>query len=73
VAVLSVAGAKGLEFDTVILIEPAEIMAASMRGRNDLYVAITRPTKRLRVLHRAELPAGLDQLARRDSGNLPRR
>jgi DNA helicase IV len=73
VAVLSVAGAKGLEFDTVILIEPSEIMAASMRGANDLYVAITRPTKRLRVLHHAELPAGLDQLAGRDSGNLPRR
>jgi DNA helicase IV len=63
VAVLSVAGVKGLEFDTVVLVEPAEILAASTRGANDLYVAITRPTRRLRVLYQERLPPGLDQLA----------
>ena len=62
VAVLAVNQAKGLEFDTVVLVEPAAILAASARGANDLYVAMTRPTQRLRVLHSEPLPAGLDTL-----------
>ena len=48
--------AKGLEFDAVVIVEPADILAESPRGLNDLYVALTRPTKRLAVLHSAELP-----------------
>ncbi|MEO5834735.1 MAG: AAA family ATPase [Nakamurella sp.] len=48
--------AKGLEFDAVILVEPAAIAAESGRGLNDLYVALTRPTKRLTVLHSTPLP-----------------
>ncbi len=63
VAVLAVNQAKGLEFDAVVLVEPAAILAASARGANDLYVAMTRPTQRLRVLHSEPLPAGLDTLA----------
>jgi DNA helicase IV len=59
VSVLTVAGAKGLEFDSVIVVEPASIVAESPRGGNDLYVALTRPTQRLHVVHRAELPRGL--------------
>lgn len=47
--------AKGLEFDVVVLVEPAEVLAASA---GDLYVAMTRPTRALRVLHSAPLPAG---------------
>jgi DNA helicase IV len=62
VAVLSVARAKGLEFDAVVLVEPAAILAESVRGANDLYVALTRPTQRLLVLHSEPLPAGLDSL-----------
>ena len=62
VAVLTVAGAKGLEFDGVVLVEPAAIRRESTRGANDLYVAITRPTQRLLVLHSEPLPPGLDQL-----------
>jgi DNA helicase IV len=62
VAVLTVAEAKGLEFDTVVLLEPAEILAESPRGANDLYVALTRPTQRLRVLHSYGLPAGMERL-----------
>ena len=58
VAVLTVAQAKGLEFDTVLLVEPAAIAADSPRGVNDLYVAITRATQRLHVLHDAPLPPG---------------
>jgi DNA helicase IV len=64
-AVLSVGRAKGLEFDGVVLVAPDEVMAESARGANDLYVALTRPTQRLLVLHSASLPAGLDTL--RDS------
>jgi superfamily I DNA/RNA helicase len=58
VSVLSVEQAKGLEFDTVVLVEPAAIMAESRRGANDLYVAITRATQRLHVLHARPLPPG---------------
>ena len=60
VAVMSVADCKGLEFDAVVVVEPAEIVAAGRRGVNDLYVALTRPTQRLRVLHSMPLPAGLE-------------
>jgi DNA helicase IV len=63
VSVLDVAAVKGLEFDSVVVVEPAEILAASSRGANDLYVALTRPTQRLLVLHSRELPAGLSALA----------
>ncbi len=62
VAVLAVTQAKGLEFDTVVLVEPARILAASARGANDLYVALTRPTQRLRVVHSDPLPPGLETL-----------
>jgi DNA helicase IV len=51
--------AKGLEFDSVIVVEPAAIVAASHRGISDLYVAMTRATQRLRILHRQPLPPGL--------------
>jgi DNA helicase IV len=47
--------AKGLEFDIVVLVEPAEVGAAST---GDLYVAMTRPTQQLRVVHHAELAPG---------------
>jgi hypothetical protein len=63
VAVLSVTEAKGLEFDTVVLVEPAAILRESPRGANDLYVAITRPTQRLRVLHGELLPAGFEGIS----------
>jgi superfamily I DNA/RNA helicase len=61
VAVLTVAEAKGLEFDGVLLLEPAAIRTDSPRGLNDLYVAITRPTQRLHVLHADPLPSGFEQ------------
>ncbi|WP_407342418.1 HelD family protein [Pengzhenrongella phosphoraccumulans] len=47
--------AKGLEFDVVVLVEPSEVGAASA---GDLYVAMTRPTRQLRVVHHDELPDG---------------
>ena len=63
VSVLTVAAAKGLEFDNVVLVEPADIVAESRRGVNDLYVALTRPTQRLHVVHRNDLPPGLSPSA----------
>lgn len=63
VAVLSVTEAKGLEFDAVVLIDPAEIVEGSLRGSNDLYVAMTRPTQVLRVLYARDLPAGMESLS----------
>ncbi len=58
VSVLGVDRAKGLEFDSVMVIAPDEIVAGSARGRNDLYVALTRATKRLGIVHTgAELPS----------------
>jgi DNA helicase IV len=45
--------AKGLEFDSVLVVEPARY------GTSDLYVALTRATQRLGVLHTGELPEGL--------------
>ncbi|WP_192772273.1 HelD family protein [Plantactinospora soyae] len=50
VVLLTVAQAKGLEFDSVLVVDPDRIVAESPRGRNDLYVALTRATQRLGVL-----------------------
>ncbi|WP_431894589.1 HelD family protein [Micromonospora haikouensis] len=50
VVLLTVAQAKGLEFDTVLVIDPDGIVAESPRGHSDLYVALTRATQRLGVL-----------------------
>lgn len=55
VAVVSARGAKGLEFDVVVVVEPAQI--AHRPG--DLYVALTRSTQRLEVVHTGTLPPGL--------------
>jgi superfamily I DNA/RNA helicase len=53
VVVLTVKDAKGLEFDSVIVVDPEEIVAASPRGHSDLYVALTRATQRLGTVHAA--------------------
>ena len=50
--------AKGLEFDGVVIVEPAELVSAGRVG--DLYVAMTRPTQRLRLLSSTALPAGIE-------------
>lgn len=56
VTVMTAEQSKGLEFDAVVLIEPAEVLADG--GPGDLYVAMTRPTTALRVVHSAPLPPG---------------
>jgi len=62
VVVLTVMQVKGLEFDSVIVADPAGIIAESDRGLSDLYVALTRTTQRLTVLHTGDLPAVLGRL-----------
>ncbi|MBN6033449.1 AAA family ATPase [Amycolatopsis sp. 195334CR] len=41
---------KGLEYDAVVLVEPAELVTESSTGRRVLYVALTRATQQLTVL-----------------------
>ena len=62
VVVLGARQAKGLEFDSVLIADPAAILAGSSCGRNDLYVAMTRTTQRLGVLHPGRPPAELATL-----------
>ncbi|WP_433479342.1 HelD family protein [Spirillospora sp. CA-142024] len=51
--------AKGLEYDHVIVAEPAAIAAAEARGLARLYVVLTRAVSTLTVLHEDDLPAEL--------------
>src|SRR5579859_7544405 len=51
--------AKGLEFDHVVVVEPAAIADDGDRGLRELYVALTRPTKTLVVVHARPLPDAL--------------
>jgi hypothetical protein len=53
----------------VTVLDPVAVIGESARGVNDLYVALTRPTQRLTVLHHGRLPPGLDRLL--DGGQDP--
>ncbi|WP_051864546.1 HelD family protein [Streptosporangium roseum] len=64
VAVLTVTASKGLEFDAVVVVEPGEILGQTPMGGRDLYVALTRATRRLTVTHRGDLPGMLARLVR---------
>jgi DNA helicase IV len=57
--VVPVTLAKGLEFDQVIVVEPARIAASEARGLHRLYVALTRAVSRLTVIHTDPLPEPL--------------
>ena len=59
-AVLTPAQAKGLEFDSVIVVDPEGIEQASPRGRADLYVALTRTTRRLGLVSPGDMPRDLN-------------
>jgi len=50
---------KGLEFDAVVVVDPAAIAAAEPRGLHRLYVVLTRAVSTLVVLHRGDLPEPL--------------
>jgi DNA helicase IV len=59
VAVVPSTLVKGLEFDAVVVVDPAAIVAAEPRGLHRLYVVLTRAVSTLVVLHRGDLPAPL--------------
>jgi DNA helicase IV len=60
VPVLTPREAKGLEFDHVVVVEPALIVEeGGDAGLRELYVALTRPTKTLAVVHSRPLPEAL--------------
>ena len=63
VTVSTVKEAKGLEFDSVLIVEPSDIVDESPMGMSDLYVALTRATQRLGVVHTRPLPDELRSLA----------
>jgi DNA helicase IV len=62
---------NGLEFDAVVVVEPALVAAVgddsvgegppvpTTRGLRTLYVAMTRPTRRLAIVHAEPLPVDL--------------
>ncbi|MEV7900950.1 HelD family protein [Streptomyces anulatus] len=56
VSVLAAAQAKGMEYDHVLVVEPATIADRGPAGLRQLYVALTRSTQSLTVLHTAALP-----------------
>ncbi|MGW1679728.1 RNA polymerase recycling motor ATPase HelR [Saccharopolyspora sp. NPDC002376] len=53
---------KGLEYDAVLVVDPERILADGPRGAAELYVALTRATQRLGVLHQGALPQALSGL-----------
>ncbi|MGW4841631.1 RNA polymerase recycling motor ATPase HelR [Nocardia brasiliensis] len=53
---------KGLEYDAVLVVAPEQILADGPRGAAELYVALTRATQRLGVLHQGPLPQALSGL-----------
>lgn len=55
ITVLTAGETKGLEFDSVVLADPDTLVAESAQGASSLYVAMTRPTQRLTVLHLAKM------------------
>jgi DNA helicase IV len=67
VLVLTVEQSKGLEFDSVLLVEPQEILGESGNGLRDLYVAVTRATQRLGLVHTGDLPAVLSRAGHREN------
>ena len=59
IALITPQEAKGLEFDAVVVVDPAGVVAASERGAGALYVAMTRATQRLYLVADGDLPTGI--------------
>ncbi|MFZ9630020.1 MAG: HelD family protein, partial [Ilumatobacteraceae bacterium] len=59
ITVVPVSVVKGLELDGVIVVEPAAIVEAERQGMRALYVALTRSTKRLTIVHARPLPSAM--------------
>ena len=60
IAVLTPQESKGLEFDSVVVVEPQRIVDEISRGAAALYVAMTRSTQRLHIVTTGALPAGIE-------------
>jgi DNA helicase IV len=62
--IISPEDSKGLEFDAVLLVEPLDLQLYDSQGHQTyesisaLYVAMTRPTSRLVLVHFKDLPVG---------------
>jgi DNA helicase IV len=64
-AILDVEQVKGLEFDSVLVADPGAVLCDSPRGGSDLYVAVTRATRRLGVIAEGVLPDVLNRATAR--------
>lgn len=63
VTIVPVSLVKGLELDAAIVVEPARIVSDERNGLRSLYVALTRATRRLTIVHAEPLPAALREPA----------
>lgn len=59
IGVFDALDAKGLEFDHVVVVEPARLVPADRAGLRTLYVTLTRATQTLEVVHSDPLPEAL--------------
>jgi DNA helicase IV len=59
--VVPVSVVKGLELDAVVVVEPSRIVSEQEHGLRALYVALTRSTQRLSIVHQDDLPPSLHQ------------
>lgn len=59
VTVVPVSVVKGLELDGALVVEPADIVDSEPQGMRALYVALTRSTQRLTVVHHRPLPVSM--------------
>jgi DNA helicase IV len=57
ITIVPVSVVKGLELDGVVVVEPSDIVEAEPQGMRSLYVALTRATQRLTIVHARPLPA----------------
>ncbi|MEV4646654.1 AAA family ATPase [Saccharopolyspora sp. NPDC049357] len=72
VVVLEPGQAKGLEFDSVLIVEPAAILGDGGFGRSDLYVSMTRATRRLGVVCVDSVPDPLAGMVSREPASAAR-
>ncbi|MFN8039595.1 MAG: AAA family ATPase [Acidimicrobiales bacterium] len=59
ITIVPVGLVKGLELDASVVVEPSAIVDEEAQGMRALYVALTRATKRLAIVHHRPLPAAL--------------
>ncbi len=64
VTVVPVSVVKGLELDGVVVVEPSSIIVEEQQGLRALYVALTRSTRRLTIVHADALPAPMQLSSR---------